>query len=120
MSHVKLANNNRSITGAIFLDIEGAFNNVVTSVLLGILRKLGFTDKVVSFVVSSRKLIGYAADSPFQNREVKCGLPQSSVLSSSSLLFSLYTSFVESCLLLSVCILVYTDEIVIYCSHFSR
>lgn len=51
-----------SILGAVFLDIRGAFDNVVPAVLLEILARLGLPAKVlryIDFMISRRIVDGY-------------------------------------------------------------
>ncbi|XP_020297619.1 uncharacterized protein LOC109862111 [Pseudomyrmex gracilis] len=77
-SLASMANNNRQVTGVVFLDVEGAFDNVVPLTLLSMLSILGFLSKFVSFVssvISFRRLKGYASGIPLQQQSTVRGLP---------------------------------------------
>ncbi|XP_020297733.1 uncharacterized protein LOC109862184 [Pseudomyrmex gracilis] len=52
VSSIKIANNSRQVTGAVFLDIEGAFDNVVPDTLVAMLPPLGITPKMLAFLTS--------------------------------------------------------------------
>lgn len=63
----------------------------------------------------NRDLIGYVAGMALQPRQTSRGLPQGSI--SSPILFNLYLALIETCIPLPVHILMYADDVAIYCSH---
>lgn len=84
VSNIKLATNNKKVTGVVFLDINCAFDNVVPSILLQMLVNMGLPLKLINFissVISSRHLSGYMSGSLIHSRTTNIGLPQGSVLS---------------------------------------
>ncbi|XP_020297730.1 uncharacterized protein LOC109862182, partial [Pseudomyrmex gracilis] len=120
VSSIKVANNSRQVTGAVFFDIEGAFDNVVPDTLLAMLPSFGIPPKMLAFlasVVSFRRLKGFASGTYVQTRNTSRGLLQGSILS--PILFNIYVSLVESCLFTDVKALIYADDIVIFCSNSS-
>lgn len=66
-------------------------------------------------LLKERHLSGFASGIHMQDRIANRGLPQGSILS--PLLFNLYVTLIERCLPLPVQILMYADDIAIYCSH---
>lgn len=118
VSHIKIANNSREITGAVFLDVEGAFDNVDPNTLLTMLPYFRIPTPVIAFLeaaITSRKLDAYVSGQYIQSRSSCRGLgPQGSVLS--PILFNLYMSRVESHLPPSTHALIYADDIVLYSS----
>lgn len=117
ISHIKLGNNNKNITGTVFLDIAGAFDHVISHILLNILN-FGLPANIIKFIdsiVSHRKLEGYISGNFLQTRHAYMGLPQGSVLS--PLLFNLYLSHVHTSLPPNIKIVMYADDLPIFCSH---
>lgn len=111
VSRIQVANRSRLFTGVVFLDVVGAFDNVVPSILLCILERMGFPNKIIKFirtVVVSRSLLGYLSGRFVEHRTSSRGLPQGSVLS--PLLFAVYTSYIDQCLPLPVHMLMYADH----------
>lgn len=67
-----------SVLRAVFLDIRGAFDNVVPAILLEILARLGVPVKVIRFVdfmVSRRRVEGYWESKQLGTRVAIKGLP---------------------------------------------
>lgn len=102
------------LVGAVFLDIMGAFDNVLPDTLLRILRGFRFPAKLVrfiKFIISQRIVEGYAGTS-FGKRTASKGLPQGSVLSPA--LFELYLAALIRGIDPEVKVLVYADDLCIY------
>lgn len=120
ITEIHMANQQRKYTGVLFLDLQlvGAFNNVIPEVLLILLDKYRIPHKIIAYVRATtchRNLIGYAAGVALQQRYTSRGLPQGSI--QSPILFNLYLALIETCLPLPVHILMYADDIAIYCSY---
>lgn len=117
ISDIKTANNSQLLTGTVFLDLIGAFDNVIPEILLTILSKFGLPTVILDFIKSTtarRDLTGFAAGINLQQRQTSRGLPQGSILS--PILFNLYVSLAHSCIPEEAKILSYADDIAIYCS----
>lgn len=102
----------------VFLDLIEAFDNVILKVLAILLSKYGLLKKIIAFIQATtyhRNLLGYAAGVNLQKRTTSRGLPQGSILN--PILFDLYLAMIENCLPLPVHILMYADDIAIYCTH---
>ncbi|KMQ84468.1 reverse transcriptase [Lasius niger] len=118
ITDIRQANLQRKLTGIVFLDLIGAFDNVIPEALLILLSKHGLPHKIIAFIkaITTRcNLIGYAAGITLQRRRTHRGLPQGSILT--PILFNLYVSLIHTCLSNTTKILMYADDIAIYCSH---
>lgn len=103
-------------TGAIFLDIKGAFDNVVPSTLFVMLDLLGIPTKITSFlraIITTRRVTSYCGGRSLGVRLANRGLPQGSTLS--PILYNIYSSFLAYCLPEGIRMLMFADDIVIYC-----
>jgi len=101
----------------VFIDLVGAFDNVIPEALIILLSKFGLTNKILKFIketTSHRHFTGYAAGIALQKRRTTKGLPQGSILS--PLLFNIYIYLIHTCLPDSIKILAYADDISIYFS----
>lgn len=113
-----MANYQRKYTGVLFLDLVRTFDNVIPWALIILLKKYGMPDKITRYIdamTSDRCLIGYTAGLALQRRSTSRGLLQGSILS--PILFNLYFTLIEICLPLPIHILMYADDIAIYCAH---
>lgn len=101
--------------GAIFVDIQSAFDNVNPIKLISMIRDLGVPRKIIqfiSFILLNRTVTGYYNGRPLGTRKGSRGVPQGSVLS--PLLFNVYISRVHLNLNKNTHILAYADDIVIF------
>ncbi|XP_029680040.1 uncharacterized protein LOC115245731, partial [Formica exsecta] len=97
ITDIHLANRHRKFTGVVFLDLVGAFDNVLPEALLILLEKFGLPQKIISFIrktTTNRNLTGYAAGIPLQTRSTDRGLPQGSILSPT--LFNIYVQLLSA------------------------
>lgn len=102
-------------TGAIFLDIKGAFDNVVPSTLLCILEVLGVPSKITNIlgkIITNREVEGFLGGRSIGRRTAGRGLPQGLTLS--PILYNVYSAFIPMCLPEDARILMYADDICIY------
>ncbi|KMQ87593.1 pol-like protein [Lasius niger] len=118
ITDIHTANKERKYTGVVFLDLVGAFDNVIPEALMALLFKYGLPNKIMEFIkttITHRNLTGYAAGINLQRRQINRGLPQGSILS--PILFNLYLALSYTCLPENVKILTYADDIAIYCAN---
>lgn len=101
-------------TLAAFLDIQGAYDNVVIDILLKKLSKIGCSTKLLRFVnhvcVEKHILSKINTDSP---RSIFKGVPQSGVLS--PILFNIYIAELTHGINKAVRVFQFADDIVLYC-----
>lgn len=106
---------NKQITGALFLDIEGAYDNVDPFLLYREFWLRGLPckiSKVLYNLIKVRKVHAYNEGEFIGTRLTTKGVPQGSVLSPTS--FNLYVASLKSCLPDGVSFLQYADDIVLY------
>lgn len=86
---------NSASTTAIFLDIRGAYDNVLSDVLINILKSIGISGKSLKFIynLTHRRILHFRYGDIDEYRQVYRGLPQGSVLS--PILYSLYVLELE-------------------------
>ena len=99
---------------ALFLDIKGAYDNVVPEILINDLIELGLRIKIVAFIknlICMRK-VTFCTNFSLIDKLIVKGLPQGSILS--PLLYSIYTSKLEDYIINSTKILQFADNIVLY------
>lgn len=107
-------------TGTIFLDIKGAYDNILNDILIGKLLKLGIQKSFVKFIhnlISDRE-VHFCFNEIDEIRSVNRGLPQGCVLS--PILYSIYVSDLEDFLKKespSIKVLQFADNICLYVSH---
>ena len=107
--------NQNKITGVIFLDIVGAYDNVDPTLLYRELWRAGLPPilcKNIFNLIKSRKVIAYSDGEKIGEREIKKGLPQGAV--SSPPLFNIYLRNIKNVLPEGVEIIQYADDIAIY------
>lgn len=117
ITDIHLANQGKKLTGVVFIDLVGAFDNVIPEALIILLSKFGLPNKILKFIketTSHHHLTGYAAGIALQKRRTTKGLPQGSILS--PLLFNIYIYLIHTCIPESIKILAYADDIAIYVS----
>lgn len=105
-------------TGAVFLDIRGAFDSVVPETLFCILETFGIPPKIIKLLrafISVRRVEGFMGGRSLGVRTAGRGLPQGSTLS--PILYNIYTAFLAYCLPHGVRMLMYADDIVVYFSN---
>lgn len=99
---------------AVFLDIQSAYDNVLSDILIEELISLGIPCNLISFInnlISFRK-VHFKFDEVDEIRSVFRGLPQGNVLN------PLYTRNIEQTIVQPVKILQYADDVAIYTSDF--
>lgn len=109
---------NEHVVGA-FLDINAAYDNVNLPILRKKMFELSIPERIINFICNMFmgrsvfvRSLGFPSNS--SSRLVWRGLPQGSVLS--PLLYSLYTSDLDTTVNCFCKILQYADDIVLYCS----
>jgi len=106
---------NQSVTIGAFLDIKGAFDNVVPNILIQDLEDTGIPARIGMFVynlISSRSLHFVVEGNKIGPFLAYKGTPQESTLS--PLLFDIYLRKITSCIHHNTRIILYTDDITIY------
>lgn len=105
-------------TIAVFLDIKGAFDNLLPTILIGELESVGLPAKMRKFyenLTFSRNVRvvreGNISETPFVSRR---GTPQGSV--SSPMLFNIYLRNIHKCIPKNVKMLQYADDLVVFAS----
>ena len=117
---IRLAFSRNESLLAAFLDIKGAYDNVVVTILRTKLLELEVPTLLVNFILnilSERSIRVYQDESNNKTRLVWHGLPQGSVLS--PLLFNIYSYDLERYLCdknNSLCVLQYADDLLLYIS----
>lgn len=108
----------RESLGALFIDIEGAFDNVNPSILINELKKLKIPSNIVKFIqnsITERTVHFYLNGTHIDTRTSRKGLPQGSILS--PLLFNIYIHKILNHIGGNCSILQFADDIVIYCKN---
>jgi len=114
-NRIHLAFLNKSPLVAIFLDVAGAFDNVIPSILVQDLRAMGFPARINKFVENllSERLIQFVRNNELSGLHVAHkGTPQGSILS--PLLFNIYLRRISFRLHSDTHILQYADDIILY------
>jgi len=104
-------------TIAVFLDIAGAFDNVIPSILDTDLRKCGLPTRLCKFVenlLSERRIFPINNGIPLDLLITRKGTPQGSILS--PILFNFYLRKIASTLHSDTSILQYADDVVLFSS----
>lgn len=104
----------KKMVGAIFLDIKGAYDNVVPELLVDDLIDLGLPRNIIFFIknlVSERELVFVNYTEAISKKTYK-GLPQGSVLS--PLLYAIYTRNIKASLDNGVKISEFADDLAAY------
>ena len=104
---------NKSQVLTAFLDVSGAFNNVLPDILLKKLAKIGVSTKFLKFIKSLiHERFIYTSDNMINPRTVYKGVAQGGVLS--PLLYLIYVADIEEGLSSSNKLLQFADDIAIY------
>jgi len=115
-NQIHLAFMNKSPLIAVFLDVAGAFDNVIPSILTHDLRTIGFPARICKFVENllSERFIRFVwNDELSEPRIVHKGTPQGSILSPFFLIFTW-----EKYLLVYILILIfYSMQTILFCTH---
>lgn len=109
-------------TAAVFLDVEGAYDNVLSDILIVKIQSLGLPNMYVKFIYNLvySRVLRFNLEGNDLNRYVYRGLPQGSVLS--PLLYTLYVSDLENTvgLIENLQVLQFADDICIFAPHVDR
>lgn len=103
---------------AVFIDIEGAYDNVNTRILVNELMDLGVPHKIVRLlknIVWERRISCSFQGNLVDNRIARKGLPQGSILS--PILFNIYIRKIVTTIGPNIGILSYADDVAIYTSE---
>jgi len=114
-NRIHLAFMNKLPLITVFLDMVGAFDNVILSILVQDLRAMGFPARISKFVENllSERLIQFVRNGELSEpRIVHKGTPQGSILS--PLLFNIYLREISSRLHPDTSILQYADDIILF------
>lgn len=117
-NHIHLGFLKGEYTVCIFVDIAGAFDNIIPNTLIHDLDSLGIPDKTKNFIknlICERKLNFIINDDIYGPYYTHKGTPQGSVLS--PLLFNLYLKDVSKHLHTNSSSLQYADDLAIYSTH---
>lgn len=115
LSDISIAFANYQSISAIFLDIEGAYDKVVHSVLIDKMTKIGLPlnlIKLIMAIISNRKVFLKINSELIGPRITNVGLPQGSILS--PVLYLIYTYDLEEMFASDVKILQFADDICVY------
>lgn len=102
-------------TSALFMDIQGAYDNVIYDILIKKLRLLDIPPKFIQniySIYSGRLLYIRTQEGLTQPRSANMGLPQGSILS--PILYIIYTFDLETVMDLSTNIIQYADDVCIF------
>ncbi|CAG4917409.1 unnamed protein product [Colias eurytheme] len=117
---IQISFKKKQFLAGVFLDIEGAYDNVILPILRQKLHQLSIPERLTRFICNllmCRSIQVRVDGSLSSPRSIWKGLPQGSVLS--PLLYSLYTYDLESSVNSFCNILQYADDIALYCSSSS-
>ena len=106
---------NKPLIGA-FLDVKGAYDNVLADVLINRLQKIKIPANLLSFIynLTAEWKLNFRTNSEIITRLTFRGLPQGSALS--PLLYNLYTAELENFVTNDCRILQFPDDIAVYCN----
>jgi len=106
---------------ALFLDIQGAYDNVVCDIMIHKLTQLNLPKIFIYFIYNliSNREVQFRFNEIDRLEIINKGLPQGSILS--PLLYSLYVADLKNCTynLPSIKYLQFADDICVYCSDYS-
>lgn len=112
----KQALNKKKDTIAAFLDVQGAFDNVHSEILLDKLASIGCSTKLVCFIkFLTRRRIIHTDHLKGETRLSYKGVPQGGVLS--PLLYLIYVKDISKNVPRSVSISQFADDIAVYCNY---
>jgi hypothetical protein len=82
-SDIVNAFDNKKIVGAVFMNVEAAYNNVLINILIGRLAEMNIPKLMLKFIykITSERYLSIKVNTSDVIRRVTCGLPQGSVLS---------------------------------------
>lgn len=104
----------KDVVTSLFLDVKGAYNDVVPEILVNDLIELSIPRKMVTFIsqlILERKVL-FCTNREIIEKTINKGLPQGSVLS--PLLYAIYTRLLEKIIDARSNILQFADDICIY------
>ncbi|XP_018405977.1 PREDICTED: uncharacterized protein LOC108782257 [Cyphomyrmex costatus] len=116
-NHIRTAFSRGELTVAAFLDIKGAFDNVIPAILVNDLREIDVPPTLRQFIahlISERELYFVVDGELVGPRFTRTGTPQGSTLS--PLLFDIYLRGINENLTEGCFILQYADDLVLYAS----
>ncbi|XP_058789072.1 uncharacterized protein LOC131663037 [Phymastichus coffea] len=104
----------KNTTTALFLDVKGAYNDVVPDIIIDDLIEIGLTKKIIVFIknlIFERK-VTFCTFTKIIEKIVNKGLPQGSVLS--CLLYAIYTRKINQIIKKPLAVLEFADDVVVY------
>lgn len=111
----------KRISAALFLDVKGAYDNVVHEAILDALEHFGLGGRVYRWIesfLSGRSFYVMTEDGPTSQHFVQRGVPQGAVLSPT--LFNLAIVRLVHALPKNVCVSIYADDICLWASGVNR
>uniref|UniRef100_A0A6G4ZWE6 Putative tick transposon n=1 Tax=Rhipicephalus microplus TaxID=6941 RepID=A0A6G4ZWE6_RHIMP len=121
VSYVQHERSRKRLSAALFLDVKGAYDNVLHEAILGALAVVGLGGRVFRWILSylaARSFFVLTEDGPTTRRYTSRGVPQGGVLSPT--LFNLALIGLAEYLPSTIKISIYADDICVWTSAVTR